>query len=318
MTKFFLVTLLAAVIGFSGWNAWQKGELRAVNAQLNEQLMQANLDLGRAHTQFGDVQKKLDLIESDLQESIKLRDEYLTMYGELRAKYDAKGEGKTVYLPGATEVIEVPIESEMAFNQWHFYWAETKKTLRDLGAAMPSGFEDHRIFIKTALFTDTTGEITFGYNYQLKLQLLGELVQTTTESGAVNHYLTLWELDAKGDKVGKFQLTKFDVVVNDNRVGKFFLFAPHLDLGAVGGYDGEPVLGGSVGVSLAGYGYTKNDLAWRFGRVGMTLAEKPGLELSPVLFNLGGPIPLVSNIWVGPAATFNGKWGGALLLNVVL
>ncbi len=318
MTKGFLIALLAAVVGFTGWNAWQKGQLRVANAQLNNQLMKANLDLGRAETQFGDAQKKLGLLDDELQASIKARNESLTMYGTLLAKYNAKGEGKTVYLPGATEVIEVPVESDMKFHLYNFYWAETEKTLRDLGAAMPSGFEDHRVFIKTALFTDTTGEITFGYNYELKLKLLGELVQTTTESGSVNHYLTMWELDDQGKKVGKFQLTKFDVVVNDNRVGKFFWFAPHLDLGIVGGFDGQPVLGGSVGVSLSGYGYTKNDLSFRFARVGMTLAENPGLELSPVLFNLGGPIPLVSNIWIGPAATFNGKWGGALLLNVVL
>ena len=323
--KYVMGLLLVFVVGMLGLNLWQKRELNQTKNELNEQLMQANLELGKAQTQFGDANKMIGELETELQESIKSRNESLSMYGKLLAKYNAKGEGKTVYIPGATEVIEVPIESQMTFKPYVFYYAETEKTLRELGGALPSGFEDHRLKIDSVLFTDITGEITFAFNYLLKLALAGELVQTTTESGAVNHYLQLWELDGEGKKVGKFKLTKFDVVVTDQRKPEFYWFAPHLDLGVTGGFDGNVIAGGSIGMSLSGYGVTKNDLQWRILRAGLTLEGERltqgkwgRLELSPFMWNLGGPIPLVSNIWIGPAAVYGGTWGGALLLNVVL
>ncbi len=287
--------------------------------QLNTELMQANLELGKAHTKFGDANKYIGELEGKLQKEIKAKNEILTMYGKLLAEYNAKGGGIVEVEPGAVEVIEVPVESTLEFLPHHFYWAETKKTMRDLGLVMgPAVYQDHRLFI-TCLASNSEEEgLVFGLDYQLTLKLAGELAQTTTESGAINNYLTLWELNKEGKKIGKFELESFEVVVTNPQKSEFFWLAPHLDLGATVGFDGTPILGGSVGISLSGYGNTKNDLSWRFFRIGMTLAEQPRLELSPALWNLGGPLPLVSNIWIAPAATYSGKWGGALLFNVVL
>ncbi len=314
--KYLLVLAMLVTSILVGYNLYTKQQVNRIITSLNAKLMEANLEIGKAHTQFGDANKFIGELEGKLQDEIKAKNETLSMYGKLKAAYDAKGSGTTVIqLPG--EVVEVPVESTVEFKRWHFYWAETGKVMQDLGPVVASGMRDHRIAIDGALLTEDSG-VVFGFQYHLTLKLAGELAQTTTETGAVNHYLTLWELNNEGKKIGKFNLTSFNVVVADARAPQFFWFAPHVDLGVTGGFDGEPFVGGSIGGSLAGYGATKNDLSWRFGRIGMTLAEQPRLELSPFLWNIGGPLPLVSNIWIGPAAVYSGIWGGALLLNVVL
>jgi hypothetical protein len=317
MKRYLTIALLtlALVVGLI-FNIKHNGNLSSKNDQLNEALMQANLEIGKAHTQFGDAHKYIGELSAELENAIESRDETLTMYGKLLAQYNAKGEG-TIILPGAVEVVEVPVESTLEFQRNHFYWAETSKVMQDLGANVEGEYKDNRLQAAINVTTVDRGPAVL-FNYRLLLRLSGQVVQTTTESGARNLYFQMWEIDQKGEKLGEVKLSQFEVVVTDERSEKFFWFAPHLDIGAIGGFNGQPVLGGTAGVSLAGYGLTENDLSFRFLRVGATLSDTIGLDVTPVLYNVGGPLPLISNLWVGPAAIFNGRWGGALVLGVVL
>ena len=90
---------------------------------------------------------------------------------------------------------------------------------------------------------------------------------------------------------------------------QFFLWAPHLDFGLNVGaaLTGEGILGPDLGFSVMAYGKTKNDNEWRFARLGIGTRDgfhKPQVTLSPVGYNLGKFIPLLSDLWLWPTASF--------------
>lgn len=89
----------------------------------------------------------------------------------------------------------------------------------------------------------------------------------------------------------------------------FFKWAPHLDFGANVGASltGKAVFGADLGFSIMAYGRTKNDNLWRFGRVSLGLRDKfskPQLTGSPIGYNLGKLIPLISDMWIYPTIGF--------------
>lgn len=315
--KWFLVAmaLVALALGFN--LVVEKYKAKEAISKLNEELMKANLDLGKAHTAFGNANEYIGELESKLQDELKAKNETLSMYGELLAKYKAKGKG-TVKYETVIETVEVPVEVAMEFNRHHFYWAETTKVMQDLGPVFgPSYYRDHRVSLSCMGLTEDDG-VVVGHAYQLNLKLQGQLAQTTTESGAVNHYLTLWEIDDNGKRVGKFKLDKFEVTVEDVRKSDYIWWAPHVDVGLVGTYV-DPYVAGVVGFSTSGFGKTANDLDLRFPHIGLTLSDPFMVSISPFLWNLGGPLPLVSNLWAGPSIIL--RKGGNLIgltLNVVL
>ena len=54
-----LIISLLLCLGLLGKISYGHRELKSSNQQLNTQLMQADLDLGRAKTEFGDAQKHI-------------------------------------------------------------------------------------------------------------------------------------------------------------------------------------------------------------------------------------------------------------------
>ena len=289
-------------------------ELSDSNSRLNEELMQSNLELGKARTQFGEANAKLKELDDNLKAALAKNKELITAYGILKARFEAQGGNTNIPIPLPDKPVD-PLNLE----ENSLYLSLSKDKLLPLGKGLAAQFKDHRIEALTMLETEPS--LHFSFAYKLKLEIGGQLVQTITPSGAVNHYLSLYEL-VNGQKAGRFQLESFEVLVVDQRVSRFFLWAPHLDIAAIVGWNGlEPQYGASLGISFMGYGLTYNDLSWRFLRLGLTIPnERIGLDLAPVLWNLGGPLPLVSNLWIAPFAslTFPNFWGGGLILGVVL
>lgn len=75
----------------------------------------------------------------------------------------------------------------------------------------------------------------------------------------------------------------------------------------------------SVGVSVASYGKTVLMPDWAFGVVGAGYAAvsgAPAAVLAPVLWNAGKPIPLVDNLFVGPAVSVDTHGGVAVTAGV--
>ena len=139
----------------------------------------------------------------------------------------------------------------------------------------------------------------FTYNLHQKFDLLG----VTTSEGS--RYVKLYELDEHGER-GKepLKVVSFDVVRKAPDENRFYWWDPHLNLG-VGGQVSlktfEPFPSVEADVSLMGYGKTENDLLFQFLRVGVSgSSEGPSLMGCPASYNVGDPLPLLSNLWIGP------------------
>lgn len=312
--------LLAVSIIFGVHTFYSKWQLNKTNDALNEQLMKANLTIGKAHTQFGDAQNKIKELDKDLQVALKKNGELVTAYGELEAEYKASGKGNVspeiVYVEGPA--IEVPIELNL--KRGMLYQAITNKTLVELDQFYAE-FSDNKVDITCLVnpIINNNRRIPMGIGYDLHLKLTGQFVSTYTKSGAVNHYLNLWEVDKKGKKLGKFNVKSFEVVVQKPKGKSFFWWSPKLDAGAFIGssFDLKLTSGASVGFSTSGYGYTKNDLSWRFVRLGVDFSDnKVGLSFSPAAYNLGEILPLVSNLFLGSYISFNSQQIGGAGLNL--
>lgn len=92
-----------------------------------------------------------------------------------------------------------------------------------------------------------------------------------------------------------------DPTVRNQLAPKFHWWAPHLNAN-INFAGGEPAPG--AGVSIAGYGPTKNDLSFRFLQLGAHYNDELGVQgtLTPVLWR---PLPSIfSNTYIGPGMTF--------------
>jgi hypothetical protein len=324
MSKYILGGLLVLCLILAGKILWDKYQLGNLNDALNEQLMTANLEIGKAHTEFGNAQKYIGELEETLQDQIDTNNETLTRYGELEAELEATRDvilgAETVYIEGPA--IEVPVELDLIRGM--LYQAITNKTLVRLDN-IKGFYEDHRLAISCIVlpYQNRDRDIKIGIGYRLSLKLKGQLVETHTRSGAVNYYIDLFEIDNEGNVVDKLKLSKFDMVVDKPNSPEFFWFNPKIDIGGSLGMDTHASFSPtfSVGFSSSGYGLTKNDLIWRFPRIGAEFAnDNVGLSLVPVQWNVGQVIPLVSNLWIGPQGTMylDGKKALGLSLTVGL
>jgi hypothetical protein len=297
MNRILVIALLSVLMAVSVYFNFRLLRTKTV---LNEQLMASNLELGKAHTQFGNAQSQLKRLETDLANVIKERDEKIRMYGELEALY-AKAQSlpaKVVYVEGPT--VELPIE----VNPGHLFLARDEHTLVQLDK-IPGFTQDTRLKINCVAFPTLQPPYSVGMSidYELTLRLKGILVQTIASSGAVNHYVKLYEIDESGEEIGEFELTKFNVIVTHPEGKKFFWWAPHVDLGFGLSVNDRLLLNSnaSIGFSPMGFGLTKNDLTWKFLRIGFEFSsETAGVSLDPVMWNAGSAIPLISNLWVSP------------------
>ena len=305
MTVIALIAL-AIALGFLGQAYLTHSEFRDANDQLNKQLMQADLDKGRALTKFGNAQSYIGQLQGDIATEIKERKAWISRYGKLEFKYNkmkrVKSTGEAVYVEGP--VIEV--EVAQTFVRGMLYEAITDKTLMPI-EYLTDEFRDHRLYLKTQVHPHPGPErmIHFEYEYTVSLLFDVQFVESHTPSGAINHYVSIWEMHPKTlKKLGKIPISKFEVVVDKPKEKQWFWWAPHVDVAGLAGFRLTPpdvLLGGSIGFSPMGYGRTVNDLDWRALRVSLDLAgDTPALGLTPVVGNLGQPLPLLSNVWVGP------------------
>jgi hypothetical protein len=321
----FILGLLAitALVGLGVWGGLRIRDLDQANSQLNSQLMAAKLEVGKAHTEFGQAKDKISLLEKQLQDEIKAHQESITKYGELLAKYNAQGGGTSDPItPPSTDT--PPVADKPLFKPGKVYIAQTEYLVIPFDPPLIFGTTDDRLDLLVTILTppkyDYLHYPVAEFKYELHLKIMAQLVETIAESGAINSYANVFEVDAQGNKVGKFELSSFEVVVEDLRKAKFHLFNPKLDVGLLMGFDGSFIYGGDLGISLASYGLSRNDLTWRFARFSMAFNNKGiGLGFEPALWNVGDPLPIVQNVWIGPNIFYNLNtrlFGGGLILSV--
>lgn len=305
MIKWILGVLLALSVVLTAKVGWQHHQLGRAYDTVNESLMSANLELGKAETKFADANAYIGELEKELQTVIKDKNEYITRYGQLEVEYrnllEHSGNAEIVYVDGQT--VEVP--AELNLIRGLLYEAVTEKTIVPV-KQLSMSHSDYRLDIGCFVnpYPNSDRQIPMEIKLQLHLLFYGQLVETRTPTGAVNYYLNLYEMDDKGNKIAKLELKKFEVIVEKPTKLTFMWWNPKLDVGLFAGVTDSLTLraGGDIGISFMSYGLTKNDLLWRFGRVGLNLtSDSVGLSLVPVQWNVGSAVlPLVDNLWIGP------------------
>lgn len=286
---FLLVCAVLFKIGQDYYN------LRSMNQALNSKLMEADLEIGRAKTRFADAHKLIKQLDEELKNEIKARQGHITRIGNLEAQLRTQGEGSGTTI--VTEIHTVPAEQDL--KPFQLYQATSKNELRLL-SKLESTFTDFRL--KANIITQVeNNQIVSSWKYELHQKLQGQIVETILPSGAINNYIRLWELDNENNKVNQWSLTEFEMIIEDQRKSSWFLWAPHIDIGLSGGISTSinTRYGASLGFSVAGKGLTKDDLDWRFLRLSLEIQDTLGLGLSLIQWNVGKPLPLVSNIWLG-------------------
>lgn len=274
-------------------------------AQLQDRLLAANLEVGKARTMYGDVSKKASVLEEELKVEIKKWKGSMTRFVSLEAKYrtlkKTKTKAKIVYVDKPP--VEIP--AELKVQRGMLYEAVTDNTLVPV-KVLQRKVKDHKIAIACKVEPQPGQRVPMEIAYEMNLRLRGQLVEKKLEDGNLVHFMNLFIIDENGNIREKAPLTHFEVVVDNSDIKpKFYWWAPHLDIGASLSVSRLiPVAGGSVGISLAGYGDTKNDLKWRFGRLGVDVSDRLGFSIDPALWNLGSVLPLVSNIWLSPHIVF--------------
>ncbi len=326
------IGLVALVLALSTgmYFLWKKNkELDNKLKYTNSLYEDASLQLGRATTELGDANKKVNQLSNELQGQLKARQEVAKQYGELHTKYQVVVNQAAMPVEHSGTIVD-PTEPGFEFSEGHYYLATDAggTTLIDLGPDLKFGFKDSRIVIAAKLATGVSKETKqltpmSDISYKLQLRIKTLLITTIDPQGRENTYAEMYEMDESGSKIlGKFSTDKFYVVKDDQRKKHMEWWNPHLDAGVLAGletYTGKGHFGGSVGISLMSYGLTKNDMTWRFLRPGVTLSNKIGVDLAPVMYNVGEPLPLVSDLYIGPyIGTDFSNVGVGLLLNTVL
>ncbi len=280
--NYLLIGLLSGLLLFTGSKVLQvQNELKATRAELTTKLEEGNLALGRANTKLANAESMLSLLDAQTKKDIADRNAKIDMYASLVAKYQARGSGKLIIMPGS---------------------GDGSLTLCDKPneplTTLPFEYQDFRL-----KFHGDIVKSTFEYTLSQRFEL--QFAETKLPSGGYNQYASLYELDEDGKRVGKLELTKFDVIRSSDAAKPHFQWwNPRLDFGIGMLLTNHFVVNptGSIGISLMGYGTSKSDISWRFLKLNMDLNKDTiGLSIAPAVYNIAKPIPLLDNLYIGPS-----------------
>ena len=132
-------------------------------------------------------------------------------------------------------------------------------------------------------------------------------IQTEQEDGQINTYTEVWfennQRKSSQDYKVPIKIVKSEFKQTLVKDTKFYWWAPHINLNIDTGFGSNmnSVVGGGLSVSTSGYGRTKNDLIYRFIDFGLgTNGDDVWCKFSPIAYNIGEFIPLVSNTFIDP------------------
>lgn len=296
--------VLVGAVAFYFWKEQRAtAELLTIK---NTELMQADLELGRAKSTITSQKKAHETAMANLEklwrDEIDARNAAVTAYGELEAKYEAeKKKQKTItkiVYRDKFKTIEVPTGELFFKNESGNYKKVTSLEYK---------YDDFRISIEG----DAVQKVI---SYKLQQKFKAQFVATKLPTGAVNHYAEIYELGPNGENLEKLELVSFEVIQAEDLPNRFMWFNPKLDLMVGGGLNShlKATWTGDIGLSMMAYGKTPNDLTWRFLRLGVGITNHGfSTTLSPVQLNVGQFLPVISNTWLMPYAGIDFGSGGA-------
>lgn len=293
METFRVVTVTVIILGLVGYATYQHYQISSLNGRLNEasvSITEANLDAGRAQTEIvsqAEAHKiAMAALEKKFRDQVKQNSALVREYAELEALYKAEK------LKGPLWVQEGELFTRV---DGEYKLVET----------LPFAFKDFRI--------DVDGDaVKKELSYKLHQRFSLKYVETRTKDGKTQNYAVIKELDADGKEVGEATLEKFNVVKVDELPKTLKWWNPKVDLGITAGVttslSGSWSFGG--GISMGSYGKTEDDVDWRFLRVGVnsTMGDV-SVGVAPALWNVGKPLPLISNTYIAPQIVFTPSTG---------
>lgn len=275
---------------------WKEGRATQELLRLkNVELMQSNLELGRAQSTIVDQKKAHATAMANLdklwKDEIKARDAAVTAYGRLEALYKAaKKNQKTI-----TKIVYRDRLKEIEVPAGGLFYKDESGNYKEV-TSLQYDYKDFRITISGDAVKQTI-------SYQIHQKFHAQFVATKLPTGGVNHYAEIYEVDPDGKRLDKMELTSFEVIQAEDLPNRFMWFNPKLDLMVGGGLNAR-LQGswlGELGFSVMAYGKTPNDLLWRFLRVGVGMTRYGfSLTASPAQLNIGEYLPVISNTWLVP------------------
>ena len=171
---------------------------------------------------------------------------------------------------------------------------------------LPFEYKDFRIEIKG-------DAITKDIQYKLKQKFAINILETEVNKDTFNHYAELFEINADtGERVNKLTISDFAVTKRPRpeEQNKFNFWDPKIQLSVAGAArlksNDRLKYGFDIGGSIMSYG-KKHQEYLRVIRLGYMIDNigHSNITFSPVLFNIGKPLPIFDNIWIIPSATFD-------------
>lgn len=152
-----------------------------------------------------------------------------------------------------------------------------------------------------------------------KLEYSIRTIQTEQEDGQINTYTEVWFENNKR-KMSKEYKVPIKIVSSEFKQTKvkdhkFYWWSPHINLNidAAFGSNLNADVGGGLSFSTSGYGRTKNDLDFRLIDFGVSVSnDAVYLKFTPVAWNIGNVIPIVSNTFIGPFIGYEFSDGSTL------
>lgn len=299
--------IILAVIGLAIYQYRAAEAARALLKAKNDELMKANLELGRANTKIVEQAQlhKITLadIEKKWKDEIKKREALVTMYAHLEANYQAEKKKVKIKIKYIYKDKIVYIDKDKPCDKEK--WAAIKDTIwspiEDCGAfsmleSLYWNYEDFRLHIEGDAVKKTL-------SYKLHQKFRGIFVETVLPTGGRNHYAKFYEVGPNGKDVGELKLEQFEVLKSSELESHMMWWNPKIDLGLGLGFNSILKFSwmADIGISISAYGSTPDDISWRFFRIGTGITGNGfSLTLSPIQFNLGKYLPLISNMWLTP------------------
>lgn len=281
-----VVTLVGAMIGEY---YWLNGQVKTANDQAQAARLQADLAKGKGETRVvseADLKKLLEPFSKDIRDAIKSSGEEVKQVINIKATGKSNGGGRLeptsnpgILVPNSSNTNSVPVSNNPTVQPATFR------------------FKDYRL----------TADIDVpnrGFKYTLEQRLQLRIVETTNDSGVPVAYAQITEYDDKGKEVSNWRIDEFTTSVIKPTGKQFYWWAPHLELGGAAGADFKGSGRGLfyLGFSPFAYGLTRNDNTFRLLQIGVGYdGSLPILFVSPAGYNLGEPLPLITDLWIWPS-----------------
>ena len=150
---------------------------------------------------------------------------------------------------------------------------------------------------------------------------IGAILTIGTAHGVDEYRVDVHTVGDDGKRVRDLKLESFSIVETTSDAKGFHFFNPRIGYSV--GYDWRPQDGFAstfgADISIASYGETRDDLTWRFVKLGGSYSfedDKGRFDACPAAYNLADHIPLLTNLWFGSCYSLRSDGSHGIQINL--